>query len=494
MDPLSMADIHTAYIDGRFVQGETGDTFASVDPATEQEIGRVSLCTADDVDRAVTAARAAFEKGWRGTQAVDRAVVLKRIAAGIRARASELAEVETADSGKPIHDNQTGDVPETAGCFDYFADAAAGLGGECYTVPFGEFQAYSLREPVGVVASVAPWNYPLVNAAWKIAPALAAGNCVVYKPAEETSLSTLLLAKIFDEAQMPPGVVNIVTGPGDPTGAALVSHPGVDKVSFTGSTATGQAVLHAAADNITGTVLELGGKSANIVFDDCDLDRAVAGALFAVFVNAGQVCTAGSRLLVQQGIYDAFIDRLVRSAELIRIGDPMDPKTRMGPLVSRRHLDRVNGFIDRARRDGARLRTGGGRPAGMDDGYYLTPTVFEDVRLGTELDQQEVFGPVVGVYRFEDEAQAVRLANATPYGLAAGVWTRDMTRAKRMAGQLEAGTVWVNTYHIVSVGIPFSGFKHSGIGIELGLEGLREYTRSKNICIDLGGGPMDYFD
>lgn len=488
-----MTDIYQAFIDGKFVDGASRETFVSINPATDSLIARIALCTAEDVDRAVSAARSAFESTWRITTASRRSELLKNIAKGILAHADELARIETADSGKLLKDNLTTDVPEAAACFTYFADAATRLSGDQYNVPFGKFDSRSIREPVGVVAAVAPWNYPLVNAAWKLAPALAAGNCVVYKPAEDTCLSTLKLAEIMHEAGLPAGVVNIVTGPGDPTGAALVSHPGVDKVSFTGSTATGRAVLHAAANHITGCMLELGGKSPNIVFDDCELDKAIPGSLFAAFINAGQVCTAGSRLLVHAAIYDRFVERFVEHTRQIRVGDPMNPATRMGPLVSRRHLERVAGFIERGKQDGARLLTGGSTPPSLQAGCYLSPTVFADVPSGTELDQQEVFGPVVGVYRFEDEEEAIRLANATPYGLAAGVWTRDPERARRMADRLDAGTVWINTFHIVSSGIPFSGFKQSGIGTELGMEGLKEYTRSKNVCKELGGEPLDYF-
>jgi acyl-CoA reductase-like NAD-dependent aldehyde dehydrogenase len=488
-----MADIQNAYIGGRFVKAEAGDSFATINPATEQEIGRITLCTATDVDLAVSAAREAFASGWNRTGATERASILKRVADGIRAHASELARIETADSGKPINDNLTGDVPEAAGCFDYFADLIHELKGETFDTPLDQFRVWSAREPVGVIGSIAPWNFPLVNAAWKIAPALAAGNCVVYKPAEDTPLSTLRLAQIIHDVGLPKGVVNIITGPGDPTGAALVGHPGIDALSFTGSPATGRSVLHAAADNITGCTLELGGKSANIVLNDCDLDRAVAGSLFAGLVNAGQVCTAGSRLLVHEAVYDAFMERFTRAAENIQIGDPTDEATRMGPLVSKRHLERVRTHIEKAVQDGATLRTGGRKPIRPAKGYYLMPTIFEDIPPGCALDQQEVFGPVVGVYRFRTDDQAVTLANATRYGLAAGVWSNDLKRAESMAGRLDAGTVWINTYNIVSVAVPFSGFKHSGIGSELGMRGLMEYTRCKGIYLDQSETAIDYF-
>lgn len=488
-----MPKVYQAYIGGHFTNSESGETLPSINPATEEEITRIPVCSESDVDRAISAAREAFDSGWKRTTSGERANVLHQIADGIRARAADLAALETSDSGKLLKDNIEGDVPEAASCFDYFAKAASGLCGKTYEVPFGNFHDYTVREPVGVVASIAAWNYPLINAAWKIAPAIAAGNSVVYKPAEDTSLSTLLLARILDETDLPKGVVNIVTGPGGLTGSALTTHPGVDKISFTGSTGTGRTILHAAANNITGTMLELGGKSPNIVFDDCNLDKAVAGAMFAIFVNAGQVCTAGSRLLVQESIYDAFLDRFTCATEAIRVGNPLDPMSHMGPLVSHGHLEHVMSFIQQAKDDGARLRTGGTRPAKLQRGFYISPTIFDNVLPGTQLDQEEVFGPVAAVIRFRDESEAVRIANATKYGLAAGVWTHDFSRAHRVASELDTGTVWINTYNIATSGIPFAGFKNSGIGIELGDEGLKEYTRLKNVCIDLGDAPIDYF-
>jgi acyl-CoA reductase-like NAD-dependent aldehyde dehydrogenase len=488
-----MAEQYQAYIGGRFIDGETGETLPSINPASEEEFARFPVCSVNDVNRAVRSAREAFVNCWRRTSCDNRATVLNQIAEGIRAHATELAELETADSGKLLKDNLGGDIPEAANCFEYFAKAATELKGRSCQVPFGNFSDRTVREPVGVVASIAAWNYPLVNAAWKIAPAIAAGNCVVYKPAEDTSLSTLLLARIIDETDAPKGLINIVTGPGATTGAALTAHPGVDKISFTGSTGTGKRVMYAAAENITGVALELGGKSPNIVFDDCDLDKAIAGAMFGIFVNAGQVCTAGSRLLVQEGIYEAFLDRLQSAAESIRVGDPRNPESQMGPLVNRAHFDRVTRFVEQAKRDGARLRTGGGRPPGLKRGFYFAPTIFEQVEPGSQLDQEEVFGPVVAVIPFRSEDDAVEIANATRFGLAAGIWTRDSSRAERIAAELDAGTVWINTYNIATASVPFAGFKSSGIGVELGDEGLAEYTRLKNICIDLGDDPIDYF-
>lgn len=483
------------FIDGRFSSARDGRTIPSINPATEQQIGVVAACDSGDVDQAVGAARRAFDEGpWGRAKAPDRASWLRRIADGIRARADELARVETADSGKPIFDNTTADVPEAALCFEHFAGWASTIGGSTIEVPFGDFHDYTIREPHGVVAAIAPWNFPLVNAAWKIAPALAAGNCVVYKPAEDTSLSALLLAEIIRDGDLPPGAVNIITGTGAETGAALVRHPAVNKISFTGSTRTGRDILHAAAEEIRPAILELGGKSANIVFDDCDLERALEGALFGIFFNAGQVCTAGSRLLVQAGIYEEFLERLVQVAAGIRIGDPGDPATRMGSLVSRAQFDRVTDHVNIARREGFRLLTGGGRPMELSHGSYFAPTLFADVRPGSRIDIEEVFGPVLVVHRFDDESAAVRLANATPYGLAAGVWTCDLARAHRMVRVLQAGTVWVNCYNVAAVNLPNPAFKQSGIGLELGREGFESYTRLKNVCIDLSGASSGYFN
>jgi len=482
-------------IDNRFCESSSGRWTQSINPATEQVIGVFPSCDDNDVNQAVTAARRAASRAtWARMHGRERAAYLRKVADGIRRRSEELARVETEDSGKPLFDNINGDIPEAANCFDYFASyACIGERGHLHKIPFGQFHDYTIREPIGVIALIAPWNFPLVNAAWKIAPAIAAGNCVVYKPASEATLSTLLLADILREADLPPGVVNILSGSGSVVGAALTSHPEVDKISFTGSTQTGRTLLHSAADGIKGCLLELGGKSANIVFADCDLETAVKGTLWSIFFNAGQVCTAGSRLLIHEAIYDEFMEELTHATRQILLGDPMDPATRMGPLISALQHQRVMSFIETAHREGAQLRVGGSRPEGFSRGFFVQPTIFEKVTPDMLIDREEIFGPVLVVHRFRTEEEAIALANHTSYGLAAGIWTRDLSRAHRLAHDLEAGTVWVNNFNVTACNIPFAGFKQSGIGIELGKEGFQEYTRLKNVCIDLDPQPVRYF-
>jgi len=358
----------------------------------------------------------------------------------------------------------------------------------------GNFFDYTLREPLGVVAGIASWNFPLLNAAWKIAAPLAAGNCVVFNPASDTVLSALVLAQIAAEADLPAGVLNIIAGSGTSAGQPLAAHPGTDKISFTGSTPTGRIIGHTAVEDFRCCTLELGGKSPNIVFDDCDLDKAVKGALWAIFFNAGQVCTAGSRLLLQDSICQVFMQDFIEEASNIQVGDPMDKATRMGPLVSNNQQETVMNFINSARDAGLPATIGGARPDGLDTGYYIQPTIYENVPSDHPLNREEIFGPVLVVHRFKDEQDAIRQANDTPYGLAAGLWTRDLSRAHRLANRLHAGTVWINTYNFAFTNIPNPGHKHSGLGMELGREGFEAYTRIKNVCIDLDSKPIDYFN
>jgi len=471
-------------IAGDWVPAASGETFQCVDPYTEEPWGKVPLAGAADVDRAVQAARRAFdEDGWPQTPPATRAALLRRLATLIEENADALTHRQIRENGKLVSEMRPGADVVAADCH-FFAGLAETLHG--YTVPLSapNFVGYTLREPIGVVAAITPWNTPLGLLGWKLFPALAAGNTVVAKPSEITPTSTLMLAELVVEAGFPPGVVNVVTGYGNPTGTALVAHPGVDKIAFTGSTATGRAIAHVAADRNARLSLELGGKSPQVIFADADVSNAVNGVMAGVFAASGQSCMAGSRVLVERGAFDAVASLLAERAGMIHPGDPLDPATQLGPLASRAQLEKVLSYLELGKAEGLELLAGGSRPDRR--GFFVQPTVFGPVDTASRVSREEIFGPVVCLVPFDDEDEAVRIANDTPYGLAASVWTENVRRAHRMVGRLRAGSVWVNNYRVLGRALPFGGYKQSGLGRELGIDALNSYTEVKSVWIDTG--------
>lgn len=483
------------FIDGQFVDAESGKTFKTPNPATGETFAEVAEADKADVDKAVAAARKAFEGKWSKMSARDRGRLLYKLSQLIEEHAGELAALETTDNGKPIKESTYIDLPGVVENFEYFAGWSTKIEGETIPVP-GQMFNYTLREPVGVCGQIIPWNFPLLMAAWKLAPALAAGNTVVLKPAEQTPVTAIELAKLIAEAGFPEGVVNIIPGYGETAGAALASHPGIDKIAFTGSTEIGKVIAKSAADNLTKVSLELGGKAPNVIFADADLDQAVNGAMMGIFFNQGQVCCAGSRLFVEAKVKDEFLARFKEKADKIKVGDPMDQATLMGPQVSMEQLNKIKSYVAIAREEGATVFSGGATPeleGAFQNGYFFQPTIFSEVDNTMRVAQEEIFGPVTSVITFDNDDDLLRQANETMYGLSAGIWTRDITRAHRFAKGVKAGVVWINTYNMFNAASPFGGYKQSGYGREMGKHALELYTQVKSVWVDLSGKPIGWF-
>jgi len=473
------------FIGGEFVPSATGKRFSTTNPATGEPLADVAEAGREDLDRAVKAARQAFESGpWASMKPRERGRILIRAAEMLLSRAEEFGRIETLDNGKPIFESAKIDVPTAADALSYFGESADKLYGDTFPAR-PDAMLLTLREPIGVVGAITPWNFPLLQAMWKIAPAIALGNTVVLKPASLTPLTALLFADLLREAGLPAGAFNVIPGPGAMVGNAMAEHPGIDKISFTGETETGKKILRAAAGTMKRVSMELGGKSPNVVFADADIDAAAKGAINAIFYGKGELCSAGSRLLVEESIHDALLEKVVDRAKKMVPADPLHPKTRLGALVSEKQRENVERYVESGKSQGAKLVAGGNRASVDGKGAFFEATVFDAVKPDMRIAREEIFGPVLATLTFRDEAEAVAVGNSTIYGLAAAVWTKDVKKALRTAKALKAGTVWVNAYNFYDPGLPFGGYKESGFGRERGHYALEEYTQVKSVWVDL---------
>jgi betaine-aldehyde dehydrogenase len=478
------------YINGRFVDDEQGQPLEVIYPATGEVIARLHAATENIVELAIESARAAQEQ-WARIRPTERGRILRRAADLLHARNDEIAHLETLDTGKPVQETTVADPASAAEVIEFFGGVVAGYNGEY--IDFGGPFAYTRREPLGVCVGIGAWNYPIQGAGWKSAPALAMGNAMVFKPSENTPLSTLALAEIYTEAGLPDGLFNVVQGFGD-VGAVLAGHPQVAKVSLTGSVPTGKKVLSLAGSQMKHATMELGGKSPLIIFDDADVENAVGGAMLANFYSTGQVCSNGTRVFVQDGIYDRFLERLTARTRKIVIGDPLDPDTQMGPLINKAQHEKVTGYIEIGKADGATLHYGGGVPQlqGFEGGFFVEPTIFTGVTDGMRIASEEIFGPVMSVLSFADEAEAIERANDTEFGLSAGVFTKDLPRAHRVIAEIKAGSCWINHYNLAPAELPFGGFKQSGVGRENSLAALAHYSQLKSVYVETGDVDSPY--
>ena len=482
---VAAAETKHLFINNEWRPAASGKTMDVTNPATEEVCANVASADAQDLDAAVSAARAALNGPWGTMSARERGRLVRKLGERLLARADEFARLETLHNGKPISESRHVEIPAAAECFEYYGGWSDKVMGE--TIPVkGNYLNYTLREPLGVCAAIVPWNFPLLIAVWKIAPALATGNTIIIKPASQTPLTALALGELAIEVGLPPGVLNVLTGPGAKLGQAIVEHPGIDKIAFTGDTSTGKGIMRGAADTLKKITLELGGKSPNIVLADADIESAIRGAAVGIFYGKGEVCAAGSRLLVDKSIKDEFIDKLAARTKKMVAGDPMDPKTRFGALSSKKQMETVLRYIESAKKEGATLVAGGERTdIGTGKGFFVQPTVFADVQPEMTISREEIFGPVLAAIEFADLDEAIARANDTPYGLAAGVWTKDIKKAHYVARKLQAGTVWINTYNIYDTASPFGGYKKSGFGREMSAHALEHYTQVKSVWVDL---------